>query len=315
MRNLILMLAILFSGIVSAQTTVGHLLRASHTDPADGTTRLFTVAPGGTTLSIEGSETEVYTVVDVPFVLPLYPAASEWLPAWNISAVSSSATNFVQTRTVNGIEETRTITYRYALQTPLYTWGGDPYYGLRSDVNRISAGVDAAKREARRISGLGSGSTTGVYVFSRPIYSVDSSITFDGISTLVGSPIGAPVPYVENGNPVIYTNGVLVVPTFSTAEEWAPLINIEGVLPRHITLPESYDIGDSMEITVLLSEVPSFDADDDIDVGVYVERNGVSTEVSGSYGYLVSVVGSRVTIGFDSAHGLSPDENIAVVFY
>lgn len=312
MRNLILMLAILFSGIVSAQT-VGHLLRASHTD-SDGVTRLFTVAPGGTTLSIEGAETEIYSVVDTPFLLPLYPAATEWSPAWEVSAISSSTTNFVQTRTVNGIEESRTITYRYALQTPLYTWGGDPYYGIgsllgTSNVNRLSAGVDAAKREAQRISGT---TPIGVYVFSRDVYTVTS--TFDGIETLYGRP-NQPAPYMENGNPVIYIGGQLVVPVFTTTEEWAPLIGISGVLPQHITLPESYDIGDSMEITVLLSEVPSFEADDDIDVGVYVERNGVSIEVSGAYGYLVSVAGSRVTIGFDSAHGLNADENIAVVFY
>ena len=313
MRNLILILVMLFTGMASAQN-IGHLVRASHTDPS-GTTRLFTVGPRdvGAVLSIEGVETEIYTVVDTAFLLPLYPSATEWSPAWGLSAVSSSTTNFVQTRTVNGIEESRPITYRHAIQTPLYTWGGDPYYGIRSDVNRISAGVDAAKREAQRISGLGSGSTVGVYVFSRSVYSVDPSAP-NGIETLIGRP-NEPQPYVENGNPVIYINGQLSIPLFQTTQEWAPLIGIEGVLPEHITLPVSYDRGDDMEITVLLSEAPSFDADDDIDVGVYVERNGVSTEVSGSYGYLVSVVGSRVTIGFDNPHGLMIDENIAVVFY
>lgn len=289
MRNLILTLAILLSGIASAQN-VGNLSGASHTD-SSGTERLFTVASrdNGAVLSFEEvgvqyGVSELYTVVDTAFLFPLYPAASEWSPAWNISAVSSSTNNIVQTRTVNGIEESRTITYRYALQTPLYTWGGDPYYGITSPVNRISAGVDAAKREALRISM--SGSTIGVYEFSRPVYSVDSNAP-SGIETLIGRP-NEPQPYLENGFHVSYTGGIQNTPPPTnvawTESDWRVAIAANPV--SYVGSPTSISMSSNVveviqntewpftQMTVTLQE--AYDGDEE---GVIVFRRRGNTVV------------------------------------
>ena len=174
MRNLILMLAILLTGIVTAQV---HVNTGPIEDSATGISSTFVVGPSqdgnaATLAIINPSSSTTYQVVDLEFLNELYTTTA-WSPSWSTENLVDNAGShtLVQTRMFGTVTETRTISYSTA-QNVVFTWSGlaDPSYGIsrgRTEANQ----PDAERRAAAFSRDNAPGVEIGLYHFVNYVYS------------------------------------------------------------------------------------------------------------------------------------------------
>ena len=220
MRNLILLLAILLTGIVTAQVHGPFRGVTFETSTGLGTEGIRLTISGAVTPTINTT----YKVVDPEFLGallttsvdgPVAPVNTEWAPAWNtdnINHIIAGQYSLTQSRTLNGEVQTRTIDYTAIIYNPTYTWGGDAAYGISQF--RLTTDLNEAKNRAQLLSRRPT--TVSLFLLSRTVYRVDIVASQTNIGSQVPNlvyvnpeSIG---PYMENGIQVSYTNGNLDLP-------------------------------------------------------------------------------------------------------
>ena len=225
MRNLILMLVILISGMTSAQSGTQTF------GPFRGITYTTTTGQGadGIDMTISGAVTSTintrYKVVDADFLFPLVTTAidaptvaadTEWAPAWNLDNVNqiiSGSYTLTQSRTISGVEHTREISYSAVVQSPVYVWGGEAQHAIQA--NRFTQNLSEAKEQAQILSRRPT--TAGVFQLTRILYQVtlvasQSPLVGQNPPNLQKIQQGSVREYTENGLWVSYTGGDINLP-------------------------------------------------------------------------------------------------------